>query len=63
MISKNIINIINTIFDLKLLENDEQSFTIYVKCSRGTYIRSLGVDIAKKLNQKLQEKKNEVEKL
>lgn len=39
-----------TIFDLKLLENDEESFTIYVKCSRGTYIRSLGVDIAKRLN-------------
>ena len=39
-----------TIHDIKLLEIDEESIKIYVKCSRGTYIRSLGVDIAKKLN-------------
>lgn len=39
-----------TIFDLKLLSFDEESISIYVKCSRGTYIRTLGVDIAKKLN-------------
>ena len=39
-----------TIFDLKLLSFDENSISIYVKCSRGTYIRTLGLDIAKKLN-------------
>lgn len=39
-----------TILDLKLLSFDEESISIYVKCSRGTYIRTLGVDIAKKLN-------------
>ena len=38
------------IHDIKLIENDNDSIKIYVKCSRGTYIRSLGVDIAKKLN-------------
>ena len=38
------------IHDIRLLENNKDSIRIYVKCSRGTYIRSLGVDIAKKLN-------------
>lgn len=38
------------IHDIKLLENNNDSIKIYVKCSRGTYIRSLGVDIAKRLN-------------
>lgn len=38
------------IYDLKLLDYDDESFSLYVKCSRGTYIRSLGVDIAKALN-------------
>ncbi len=39
-----------TIYDLKLLNFDKTTIQIYVKCSRGTYIRSLGVDIAKALN-------------
>ena len=38
------------IHEIKLLDNNNDSIKIYVKCSRGTYIRSLGVDIAKKLN-------------
>lgn len=38
------------IYDLKLISFDEDSICIYVKCSRGTYIRTLGVDIARKLN-------------
>ncbi len=38
------------IFDIKLLGFTNDSISIYVKCSKGTYIRSLGVDIAKKLN-------------
>lgn len=39
-----------TIHDINLLDIDEDSIKIYVKCSRGTYIRTLGVDIAKRLN-------------
>ena len=39
-----------TIFDLKVLSYDKETIRIYVKCSRGTYIRTLGVDIANKLN-------------
>lgn len=35
-----------TIYDLKLLDFNDTSFQIYVKCSKGTYIRTLGVDIA-----------------
>ena len=38
------------IYDLKLLSLSDDTFEIYVKCSMGTYIRTLGVDIAKKLN-------------
>lgn len=38
------------IHDLKVLDVDKEGFTLYVKCSRGTYIRTLGVDIAYKLN-------------
>lgn len=38
------------IYDLKILSLEDDCFEIYVKCSMGTYIRSLGVDIAKKLN-------------
>lgn len=38
------------IFDIKLLDYTSDTIKIYVKCSRGTYIRSLGVDIAKKLD-------------
>lgn len=38
------------IFDIKLLGLTNDSISIYVKCSKGTYIRSLGVDIAAKLN-------------
>ncbi|MDY2888160.1 MAG: tRNA pseudouridine(55) synthase TruB [Candidatus Caccosoma sp.] len=38
------------IYDLKLLENNMDSIKIYVKCSKGTYIRTLGEDIANALN-------------
>ena len=38
-----------TIHDIKLLGYDSESIKFYVKCSRGTYVRTLGVDIAKKL--------------
>lgn len=38
------------IHDIKLLKNNKDNIKIYVKCSRGTYIRSLGVDIAKQLD-------------
>ena len=38
------------IYDLKLLENNKDSIKIYIKCSKGTYIRTLGEDIANALN-------------
>ena len=38
-----------TIHDIKLLDYNQDSIRIYVKCSRGTYIRTLGVDIASSL--------------
>ena len=38
------------IYDLKLLENNKESIKIYVKCSKGTYIRTLGENIANALN-------------
>lgn len=39
------------IFDLSLLEKiDTQSFKFKVVCSKGTYVRTLGHDIARKLN-------------
>jgi len=39
-----------TIFELELLDFGDDFIKVYVKCSRGTYIRSLGYDIAKALN-------------
>lgn len=39
------------IYDLKLIANDKKRIIFYVKCNRGTYIRSLGVDIAHKLHE------------
>lgn len=38
------------IYDIKILSLTDGEFEFYVKCSMGTYIRTLGVDIAKKLN-------------
>ncbi len=38
------------IFDIKLLDFTGSKATIKVDCSKGTYIRTLGDDIAKKLN-------------
>ncbi len=38
-----------TIYDIDLLEFDNDSFKIKVSCSKGTYIRSLAVDIGEKL--------------
>lgn len=35
------------IYDIKLLEFDNRHFTLDLTCSAGTYIRTLGVDIAK----------------
>lgn len=35
------------IYDIKLLEFDSSHFTLDITCSAGTYIRTLGVDIAK----------------
>jgi len=37
------------IYDLVLIENDEKSAKFSVKCSKGTYVRSLAVDIARAL--------------
>ena len=34
------------IYDLDLLDYDNENIKIYVKCSKGTYIRTLGKDIA-----------------
>ncbi len=39
-----------TIYDLKLLSLTNNRILFEVTCSKGTYIRSLGCDIAKKLN-------------
>lgn len=39
------------IYDLKLISNDVNSIIFYVKCNKGTYIRSLGVDIAHRLKE------------
>ncbi len=38
------------IYSLKLLDFDHQSICFSVKCSKGTYIRVLGIEIAKALN-------------
>lgn len=37
------------IYDLKFIEKDEASIKFLVKCSKGTYVRTLGEDIASKL--------------
>ena len=37
------------IHEIELLQQDENEITLRVRCSKGTYIRSLCVDIAKKL--------------
>ena len=39
------------IYDIKLKKFDGKNITFYVKCDTGTYIRSLGVDIANKLGE------------
>ena len=41
-----------TIYETELLDFDEEKglFTVRIKCSKGTYIRSLAEDIGKKLN-------------
>ena len=39
------------IFNIELLEYEFPRFRIKVFCSKGTYIRTLGVDIGKKINQ------------
>lgn len=38
------------IYDIKILENIRDELKIYVKCSKGTYIRSLIHDLGKELN-------------
>ncbi|MDD3383734.1 MAG: tRNA pseudouridine(55) synthase TruB [Bacilli bacterium] len=38
------------IYNLELIDKDEESIKFLVKCSKGTYIRTLGEDIANKLN-------------
>ncbi len=38
------------IYEISLLERDQQSITISVLCGRGTYIRTLARDIARKLD-------------
>ncbi len=38
------------IYELNLIDFTNDSLKIYVKCSKGTYIRTLGVDIANKLD-------------
>lgn len=35
-----------TIYDIKIIAIEEEQFTICVRCSKGTYIRTLGVDLA-----------------
>lgn len=37
------------VFDLKLLESDQESATFEMECSKGTYVRSVGRDLARKL--------------
>ncbi|MCC3861884.1 tRNA pseudouridine(55) synthase TruB [Pseudemcibacter aquimaris] len=37
------------IFDLKLIESNETDATFEVECSKGTYVRSLGRDMARKM--------------
>ena len=39
------------IFEINLLEYKFPRFKIKVSCSKGTYVRTLGVDIGKRLNQ------------
>lgn len=39
-----------TIYDIRLLASDAESFTLQVACSKGTYIRTLVQDIAAELN-------------
>lgn len=38
-----------TLFELNHIENSDQHSTFFVRCSKGTYVRSLAVDIAKAL--------------
>lgn len=35
-----------TIHELKIISVQEDEFTFYVRCSKGTYVRTLGVDLA-----------------
>ncbi|MCQ2794333.1 MAG: tRNA pseudouridine(55) synthase TruB [Bacilli bacterium] len=39
------------IYDIKLIHYEDNQIIFYAKVDKGTYIRSLGVDIAKKLNE------------
>ena len=39
-----------TIHEIKLLAQDEKTFSLYVACSKGTYIRNLVEDIGESLN-------------
>lgn len=39
-----------TIYEFKLLDFSPEQFTCFVKCSKGTYVRTLVEDCAKKLN-------------
>lgn len=39
-----------TIYDIKIINYNIQSLTLLIDCSKGTYIRSLGEDIAKALD-------------
>ena len=38
------------IYELKLLDFDKDTLKVRVKCSKGTYVRSLAIDIGKKLS-------------
>ncbi|MCQ2792790.1 MAG: tRNA pseudouridine(55) synthase TruB [Bacilli bacterium] len=40
-----------TIYDVRLMAYEKHKIYFYVKCNKGTYIRSLGVDLAKKLGE------------
>lgn len=37
------------VYDLKLLESDTESATFEMECSKGTYVRSVGRDLARKI--------------
>ncbi|MCQ2787260.1 MAG: pseudouridine synthase, partial [Bacilli bacterium] len=39
------------IYDVRLMAFKKDHIYFYVKCNKGTYIRSLGVDLAHKLNE------------